>query len=72
MSMEGTYEPPCLDGLSDDDLGELHEVYSTMARLTLQMQVGRILRREGRIEAAIKLETMVERLYNKLPKWARW
>ncbi len=68
------YDPLNLDGLSvdADAVEEMASVYQTLATYAQHKAKAMKARKAGDITSALTQERLCERIYNQLPKWARW
>lgn len=57
---------------ADLPLEEIHRAVGLLAEYAKLARSARVLRRAGRIGAALNVETVCERLYHALPKGMQW
>ena len=74
MSNEQLFEPPNLDGISIDpqDYADAAHVLMMLSQYAMLKFESMKAREAGLIPHAILVEHEMEKLYNKLPAWARW
>lgn len=67
------FDPPNLDGIDNPkELEAIAQVLHTLAFYARKKATAIRTRLSGEINIALKSEKNCDRLYNKLPQWARW
>ena len=72
--MENTpnIEVPNLDAMSNEELGQLQEVYYMLSLYASCKISAKSYRENGQITKALANEKYCENVYKRLPMWARW